>query len=400
MNCKQPRWYILFACLLAAVLTGCSSSGSKRGGGYYKDDGPGSDPPANIQAIPDATPQIESHHRATKRPYVVFGKRYIPMSSDQPFRQKGIASWYGRKFHGNKTANGEIYDMYAMTAAHPTLPLPSYARVTHAHSGNSVIVRINDRGPFHRGRIIDLSYAAAAKLNLIKPGHGPVVVEAITHADIRSKAYQRNDQPAPKAMPIPTAVPPSAPPLLTASATPQPSGLTAQTQHSSTSVQLLAPEHPDARPDALVALSMTSQSPEPQTLSPETTPKAQASIPGLHATSADRASPSRQPDDLTNPETPPEANSDIVFLQYGAFSAQENAHKLATNLNHEIAHIEPRRAEITSVANVHRVHIGPYSSRAQAVNAALRIQSATGREATYATQDSSSQAGSRNTALS
>src|SRR3546814_5789224 len=90
--------------------------------------------------------------------YVVFGKRYTPVSDEQPFRQEGTASWYGRKFHGKKTANGETYDMYAMSAAHPTLPIPSYARITRAGTGKSVIVRINDRGPFHSSRIIDLSY--------------------------------------------------------------------------------------------------------------------------------------------------------------------------------------------------------------------------------------------------
>src|SRR5690606_3230661 len=148
-----------------AIIAGCSST--PRGGGYYKDDGPGTDIPANIEAIPDAVPRIEVHSRANFRPYVVFGKKYFPVSDEAPFRQQGTASWYGRKFHGQKTANGETYDMYGMTAAHPTLPLPSYARVTHAGTGKSVIVRVNDRGPFHSSRIIDLSYVAAAKLGLI-----------------------------------------------------------------------------------------------------------------------------------------------------------------------------------------------------------------------------------------
>lgn len=389
---------LITLCTCALLISGCASSKRPSGGAYYKDDGPDSSVPANIQAIPDAVPRIEAHAPANRRPYVVLGKRYVPLTDEKTFKQKGMASWYGRKFHGNKTANGEVYDMYAMTAAHPTLPLPSYARVTHAHSGNSVIVRINDRGPFHRGRIIDLSYAAAAKLNLIKPGQGPVIVEAITHADIRNNAYKRSDQPTPQAMPIPAAAP-SAQPLLTASATPPASGLEAQTQHSGTSAPLLPPEHPDVRPDALVALSMASQSPEPTALSAETPPKAQTSIPGLQATHADPAS-SPQPDNRTNPGNEAEQDTAVVFLQYGAFSAQENAHKLATHLNHEIAHIEPRRAEIASSANVHRVHIGPYRSRTQAVNAALRIQSATGREATYATQDSNNTTGTRNTALS
>src|SRR5690606_31134850 len=151
-----------------AVLAGCAS----RSGGYYKDDGPGRDIPANIDAIPDAVPRIERRCPAYFRPLEVFAVRYMPIAEDQPYRQEGVASWYGCKFHGEKTANGETYDMYAMTAAHPTLPIPSYARVTRVGTGRSVIVRINARGPFHPGRIIDLSYVAAAKLGLIGPGSG------------------------------------------------------------------------------------------------------------------------------------------------------------------------------------------------------------------------------------
>ena len=171
---------LLGAALL--VLVGCAS----RSGGYYKDDGPGNDIPADIASIPDAVPRLERHAPANFRAYEVFGVRYIPIAEDQPYRQEGIASWYGRKFHGEKTANGETYDMYAMTAAHPTLPIPSYARVTRVGTNRTVIVRINDRGPFHPGRIIDLSYVAAAKLGLIGPGSGRVVVQAITNADIRA----------------------------------------------------------------------------------------------------------------------------------------------------------------------------------------------------------------------
>ena len=173
-------------------LAGCASKKppTQKAGGYYKDDGPGLNIPRNLHAIPNATPRIERHAQANMRPYTVLGQSFTPLQSDQAFRQTGHASWYGKKFHGRKTANGETYDMYAMTAAHPTLPLPSYARVTRPQTGQSVIVRINDRGPFHRNRIIDLSYVAAAKLGLIAPGSGAVVVEAITHEDIRTGRYE------------------------------------------------------------------------------------------------------------------------------------------------------------------------------------------------------------------
>jgi rare lipoprotein A len=148
-------------------------------GAYYKDDGPGANPPKDLAAIPDAVPRPESLQRAANRPYQVFGKDYVPMSSLAPFRQTGVGSWYGRRFNGASTSSGEPYDMYAMTAAHPTLPIPSYARVTNLANGRSVVVRINDRGPFHSDRIIDLSYTAAWKLGYAEAGSARVEVESI-----------------------------------------------------------------------------------------------------------------------------------------------------------------------------------------------------------------------------
>src|SRR5690606_24294088 len=140
-------------------LAGCSraptpaaSGSASGGGGYYKDDGPPDSPPANLDQVPDPLPAVEPLASGPNRPYVIFGKRYVPATSLQPYKVRGIASWYGRKFHGARTSNGEIYDMYAMTAAHTTLPIPSYARVTRVATGKSVIVRINDRGPFHDNR--------------------------------------------------------------------------------------------------------------------------------------------------------------------------------------------------------------------------------------------------------
>ncbi|NYT62660.1 septal ring lytic transglycosylase RlpA family protein [Alcaligenaceae bacterium] len=215
----QPRLLTAtFLCLSLAILAGCSSTNKtgSRGGGYYKDDGPGSNIPANIEAIPNAVPRIETHAPANFRPYVVFGKKYVPVSDERPFQQRGTASWYGRKFHGKKTANGETYDMYAMSAAHPTLPIPSYARVTRAGTGKWVIVRVNDRGPFHSERVIDLSYAAAAKLGIVGPGSGQVIVEAITNDDIRNKRYS-----SPEISPIGPAAPTEKPTIIIAQA-PQP----------------------------------------------------------------------------------------------------------------------------------------------------------------------------------
>jgi peptidoglycan lytic transglycosylase len=148
-------------------------------GGYYKDDGPGETPPPDLAAIADPEPKLEPLHRFANRPYQVLGRHYVPVAALQPFRERGIASWYGKKFHGQRTSSGERYDMYAMSAAHPTLPIPSYARVTRISNARSVVVRINDRGPFHSNRIIDLSYAAAYKLGYIQAGSAEVEVEAI-----------------------------------------------------------------------------------------------------------------------------------------------------------------------------------------------------------------------------
>ena len=124
-------------------------------------------------AIPDAVPRPEPLLPRANRPYVVFDRQYQPMTDLVPFRQRGLGSWYGRKYHGRKTSSGEVYDMYAMTAAHPTLPIPSYARVTHLPSGRSVVVRVNDRGPFLHDRVIDLSYTAATRLGYANAGSAP-----------------------------------------------------------------------------------------------------------------------------------------------------------------------------------------------------------------------------------
>ena len=172
--------------LVLAVLAGCASSDKK--GGYYKDDGPEAKPPSNLDAIADATPRPEPLHKWANRPYQAMGKNYTPLTSVQPFKQRGMASWYGKQFHGNKTSSGELYDMYKMTAAHPTLPIPSYVRVTRVSNGKSVIVRVNDRGPFHSSRVIDLSYVAAYKLGYIQAGAAEVTLEAIVPGQVRADA--------------------------------------------------------------------------------------------------------------------------------------------------------------------------------------------------------------------
>ncbi|WP_124948596.1 septal ring lytic transglycosylase RlpA family protein [Sulfuriferula thiophila] len=193
----------LLSLIIIASLAGCASTpparqpapgklepapatiaGNHKPGGYYLDDGPGDNPPANIDAIPDAVPKIETLHKYANRPYVALGQEYSPSTTATSYQEQGLASWYGRRFNGKRTASGETYDMYGMTAAHRTLPIPSYARVKSLASGKSVIVRINDRGPFHSKRIIDLSYTAAHKLGISQGGSGMVEVTAITPAEI------------------------------------------------------------------------------------------------------------------------------------------------------------------------------------------------------------------------
>jgi rare lipoprotein A len=168
------------AAAAALLLWGCGSAPLR--------DGPDPRPPPGLERTPDATPRVEPiREGGPNKPYHVAGRGYMPMTRDQPFAEAGLASWYGRKFHGRPTASGEPYDMYAMTAAHRTMPIPSYARVRNPANGREVIVRINDRGPFAEGRVIDLSYVAALKLGVLG-GVANVQVQRITWAEIRESA--------------------------------------------------------------------------------------------------------------------------------------------------------------------------------------------------------------------
>lgn len=208
----------VFILIVALFMAGCGSAPKRvespvksptttsKPGGYYLDDGPGDSLPANLEQIPDAIPRTEMLHRGANRPYTIFGKTYVPNVSSDAFRQSGVASWYGKKFHGQKTSIGEIYDMYAMTAAHPTLPLPSYVRVTNPANAKSVVVRVNDRGPFHADRIIDLSYVAAAKLDIARRGSATVNVERVFGGEAAPPPVMASAAPvaAPTAITTPT----------------------------------------------------------------------------------------------------------------------------------------------------------------------------------------------------
>ena len=174
----------LAATAAAAFLLSACSTGSK----YYQHDGPPSSS-AELDTS-SATPRVEHFYPASLRPYTVMGQRYVPVTSDVKMDQTGIASWYGKQFHGNKTAIGETYNMHAMSAAHPTMPLPSYARITNLENGRSVIVRVNDRGPFLYNRVMDLSYAAATALDYANKGTARVRVERLTNQEIAAGTWQ------------------------------------------------------------------------------------------------------------------------------------------------------------------------------------------------------------------
>ena len=298
-------------CLTLAVVAGCASRGR------YSSDGVGDHIPADIAAIPDAVPRIEHPAPANFRPYEVFGVRYVPLAENQPYRKEGVASWYGRKFHGEKTANGETYDMYAMTAAHPLLPVPSYARVTRVSTGKSVIVRINDRGPFHPGRIIDLSYVAAAKLGLVGPGSGDVIVQAITNADILAGNY-RNSQP-----------------VLVASRAPS------------------APTPPPARAPAPALAPPSAPAPLPVPTMPDATPPPSASVDSAAQAAA-----------LMGQGVP---SGGGVYLQFGAFASAVNAQAFSQRIN---AQINGGRTAVTYQSSLYKVRMGPYASRDAAAQAA------------------------------
>ncbi|WP_108444601.1 septal ring lytic transglycosylase RlpA family protein [Halomonas denitrificans] len=203
---------VLVILSLASLLAGCAGSGGPRpasvepadsnasastqGGERYAlaGDAYPEDPP-DVAQVPDAVPQREPRSRGgNKSPYEVWGKRYEVMADASGYRREGRASWYGEKFHGYATSNGEIYDMYKMSAAHRSLPLPSFVRVTSLDNGRSAIVRVNDRGPFHSEREIDLSYAAAARLGILEQGTGRVRVEAI---DVERWLARRGGDPEP-----------------------------------------------------------------------------------------------------------------------------------------------------------------------------------------------------------
>ena len=191
----MPNAFSFFRCTAALglmlLLAACAGSRSPASGRVadLSADGPPSSVPPGLAEVPNPVPRVEPlRPGGPNKPYEAGGRLYVPLTADVPLLERGGASWYGRKYHGRPTSSGEPYDMFAMTAAHPIMPIPSFARVTNPANGRTVIVRVNDRGPFVPGRIIDLSYTAALKLDALR-GVTPVVVERLTHDAIRAMRW-------------------------------------------------------------------------------------------------------------------------------------------------------------------------------------------------------------------
>ena len=313
--------------------TAPSRPGKPRGG-YYLNDGPGDSPPPNVEEIPDAAPKLEPLHRGAMRPYNVMGKDYTPMTRLAPYKARGTATWYGRRYHGQKTSSGEIYDMYQMTAAHTTLPVPSYVRVTNLATDKSVVVRINDRGPFHSGRLIDLSYTAAYKLGLLGGGSAVVEVEAIIPDGAIPIAPTVASAPTPAAAPVADAAAASA---AAAPAAPIATPLASEPVAS-------APVPPsDGAPRAATPLT------------PAATQEPVAAPPAVAVTAARKG----------------------VFLQFGAFGSQDNANSYLARLRALVGGLAPA-LHVYLKDGLFRVHAGPYANQAEARTAADRISQALG----------------------
>ena len=314
----------------------------RRGGAYYQDDGPGDNAPPNLEQTPDAVPRDEPVLRsATNRTYVVFGKSYHPHTDNRPFVQRGIGSWYGRKFHGQKTSSGEPYDMYAMTAAHPTLPIPSYVRVTNPANGRSVVVRVNDRGPFHSERIIDLSYTAALKLDYVNQGSALVDVVRVNPGD-RPPVVAQGPAPAhvPSA-PAPTASGPAA----------------------SAPAPVRAAAAPPATAPAAAAAAASGAS--PATPAPKPAP--------TNASGAGAAEKTVQSDAQATTPLATSTQPDGTYLQIGAFGARDNAESFRARVQRDLAWLT-ESIYVVPGPTVNRVQIGPYKSRDEAGKIAEKIR--------------------------
>ena len=288
------------------ILAGCASGPgptSPRSPAVGR-DGPPAMTPADLAKVPDPVPRVEPIRQGgPNKPYSVMGQSYSPMATDVRWKQRGLTSWYGQKFHGRRTASGELFSVHGLTAAHRTLPIPSYVRVRHIASGKEVIVRVNDRGPFHSGRVLDLSYAAAVKLGIVAMGSAEVELERLTFDDIRTGAWRQGPPP-------------------------------------------VNPEPGVDDPSVALASLTTSTSPGDEPLSP--------------STSGPTASP--VPESSAQAYTPAARG---FWVQLAALGKREGVDKLQQRVNTELSALTPLMAVFKEAA-LFRLQVGPYESRAQA----------------------------------
>lgn len=319
-------------------------------GGYYQDDGPGDSPPPNLMATPDAEVRNDPLLPRSNRPYTVFGKTYTPITDDEPFTQTGVGSWYGKKFHGQRTSSGELYDMYKMTAAHPILPIPSYARLTNMVSGAQVIVRINDRGPFHANRAIDVSYTAALKLGLLGKGSHELKIERILPEEVDRMLATRegvSGSTKPRLTPQPANLLPNSKPGDSSAPTPTVTAKMVDTP------LVLTP----AAPAATAPVATAAVAP----VAPATPPKEIESL-----MLAERA-----PDSYAAPSSPAAAGG--FYLQLGAYARAENAEAVRGKLAGKLGNLE-----VVQGGSVFRLFGGPFTSRQEAQQAAQGLPSSLG----------------------
>lgn len=333
----RTRALALVAGAVLALLAGCAS-GPRSGSGIGR-DGADANPPSGLGQVADAEPRVEAIRGSggTSKPYVVLGRSYVPITDDRPWRETGLASWYGRKFHAQSTASGEPYDMYAMTAAHKTLPLPSYVRVRNPANGREVIVRVNDRGPFHEDRVIDLSYTAAYKLDLLR-GVAPVEIERITNADIRAGTWRRGDTALAQAAPATSPVAMAAAPVAAAPAS-------------------------DAGIVTVPAALTT-----PVVAMPRTEVRELGALPPL----APEAAPAPAATDEAAPMSLSTATSGF-WVQLGAFSQRDGVERF----QQQVARGMPALAGALNVfaeRGTYRLQAGPYASRDQARDTAEQVR--------------------------
>lgn len=329
--------------------TGAQPASGK--GGYYLDDGPGDDAPADIDGIPDAQLKTETPLVRANKPYSALGQKYVPMTSYAPYTKQGVASWYGKRYHGKQTSSGEIYDMYGMSGAHTTLPIPSYVRVTNPENKRSVIVRINDRGPFKHDRLIDLSYAAAYKLRLTEKGSGLVEVEWI---DTSAEALRKMN--------------------------------TAQAASTQNAVEVTPVSFKQAPPPTVTTVPppTAAAAPLPAVTAAPSPAVAAAPVTTVAAAQVQTAAPNPTP--ITAPVSTPvqknpapaQKNNAVMdnanyYVQVGAFKNQLNG----DNLQKKILGLDlAGDAAVTNVYNdgIYRVRLGPFETRKQADISANKVR--------------------------